>query len=331
MATGLNYALQNPSIRFAANEIMLAAKKDIAKAALFTTNFTAEAAQAGETLLIPLFDEGLASNFNKSTNNYGHADGKAVYVPLTFKNHPKKSFAFSEDDFNLVNGTQFWEKAGAAAGRAIGRSIVQTITHKINSTNIPLSGTDETTFTNEDGETITTGSGATFSAANEVVIGSGDLTTKTVAQFRAAARANDIAIGDTILMLNSVKFAELLSLLDAHTYGGNEAIRSGIIPNLYGYKAVVENDEFNESGLVGALVPTDSIAIGSRTFKILNPSLYQELGTVTDDASGLVINIRRGGSWETGDSVLTAEALFGAKLIQPTKIVRIVETATSAS
>lgn len=334
-------SLKNPSIRFAANEIMLACRKDVAKAALFTTNFTAEAAQAGETLLIPLFDEGVAGEFRKAattsggvttpSNNYGDADGKAVYIPMSFKNHPKKSFAFGEDDFNLVNGTQFWEKAGAAAGRAIGLKILQVISGKINKTNIPTSGVDQTTFVNEDGETVTTGSGASFSAANEYVVGTEPFELKDLAKFRAACKAANISIGNTILMLNAVKFSEVLAKLDAHVYGGNEAIRSGIIPSLFGYKAVIENDELNDTNLVGALVPADSIAIGSRTFKILNPSLYQELGQVTDDASGLVLNIRRGGDWRTGDSVLTAECLFGAKLIQPTKIVRLVTAATEES
>ena len=57
----------------------------------------------------------------------------------------------------------------------------------------------------------------------------------------------------------------------------------------------------------------------------------RDVGTISDDKSGLVIQFRRGGDWKTDKSTLTAEALFGSKLLQPTKIVRIVSAATTAA
>ena len=202
----------------------------------------------------------------------------------------------------------------------------------INKTNIPTSGEDATEFTDENGNEFETGTGETFSSANEVVM-SGDLTKKSVAALRKACHDADISVRDTILALNPVKFAELLSLLDAHMYGGTEAIRDGMIPNLYGYKAVMEMGSLSADtgeNLVGALIPASAIAVASRTVDVLNPKLYDEIGTATDDNSGLVLQMRRGGDWKTGDSVATVECLFGAKLVQPTKIVRLVSSATSA-
>ena len=63
---------------------------------------------------------------------------------------------------------------------------------------------------------------------------------------------------------------------------------------------------------------------------MLNPQLCQEVGTVTDEGSGMTLQFRRVGDANTDASTLTGEALFGAKLLQPTKIVRIVSAAQPA-
>ena len=321
-------SLFSPGLRFAANEMILSLRKDITKVTQFTTNFTAEAAQKGSSLLIPVISDAEAGAFDRTSNNYGDVNGSVKYVPMTFNNHAKHSFGFTENDFNLVNGTSFWARSGEASARAVSRKIASTIGGLINSTNIPTSGDCQITYFDADGNEQNTDNG-TFSSANEVKV-TGELTKAKVAGFRAACKAADIPVGDTVLALNSVKFAELLALLDANMYGGSEAIRNGIIPFLYGYKAVMEMDELNDTNLFGALIPSTSIAIASRILPVMNPKLYDEVGTTTDDKSELTIQFRRGGDWRTGDSVATAEVLFGAKLVQPTKIVRLVTAATGS-
>ena len=325
-------SLVSPGLRFAANQILMGLHKDIAKVSMFTTNFTADAAQKGSSLLIPVAIDADAADFNRDTNNYGTPNGSMRYTPMKFAHRPKHSFGFTENDFNLVNGTNFWQVSGQKSAEAVGRAIEKAVCELINKTNIPTSGEDATEFTDENGNEFETGTGETFSSANEVVM-SGDLTKKSVAALRKACHDADISVRDTILALNPVKFAELLSLLDAHMYGGTEAIRDGMIPNLYGYKAVMEMGSLSADtgeNLVGALIPASAIAVASRTVDVLNPKLYDEIGTATDDNSGLVLQMRRGGDWKTGDSVATVECLFGAKLVQPTKIVRLVSSATSA-
>lgn len=324
-------SLVSPGLRVAANQTILSLRKDIAKVSMFTTNFTADAAQKGSSLLIPVFSDGEAQDFHRSSNNYGTPNGNVRYMPMSFSHRPKHSFAFTENDFNLTNGTNFWQSAGVKSGEAVGRAIAKAVGGLITKDNIPTEGDDGTVFTDADGETVPASSVASFSNANEKVLDT--ITKKSIAGLRTACRNADIPVRDTILALNSVAFAELLSLLDANMYGGTEAIRDGIIPNLYGYKAVMELDELSaEAGekLVGALIPATSIAVASRTLDIQNPKLYEEVGTVTDDNSGLVLQMRRGGDWTTGDSVATVECLFGAALVQPTKIVRLVSAATAA-
>ena len=322
-------SLTSPALRFAANEMITALHKDVVKVSQFTTNFTADAAQKGSTLLIPVIVDGTAGEFNRTSNNYGDVDGHIRYTPIKFDKHIKHSFGFSENDFNLVNGTSFWAKSGISTADAIGRKIASIVGKLINKDNVKTSGVDETEFTDVNGDKVE-GTKLSFSSANEHVIGTGDLTKKTVAGFRKACKDADIPVGQTILALNSTKFAELLAILDANMYGGTEAIRSGIIPFLYGYKAVMEMDELDDTNLVGALIPETAVAVAGRIPEIQNPQLYTEVGTVTDEKSELTVQFRRGGDWKTGDSVATGESLFGASLVQPTKIVRLVTAATGS-
>lgn len=317
-------SLVSPELVFAANTAILKAQRAIAKLSMFATDFTADAAQYGSTMMVQFFDDGEASEYDEATNNYGDADGSTSFIPVKFRNHPKKSFKFGPQDFINVNGTKFWENSGTAAGRAVERALLRTATQYINSTNVKTSGQDK--HVDEDG--VITGTLLNFSQYNERVFGTGVLTPKDVAtKFRAYCEDIEIDPGETVLMLNGAKYGEVLSGLDANLYGGPEAIRNGMIEGLYGFAAIMENDQLLKSdNLIAALVPRNALGIAGRVLPVLNPKQYEEIGTTTDEKSGLTLQFRRGGDWKTDSSVMTAEALFGAKLLQPTKIVRIVST-----
>ena len=327
----------DPGLRFAANQMLTLLRKDISKVSQFTTNFTADAVTKGTSMLIPIAVDAEAGEYNKDTNNFGTIDGSFVFTPMTFNSHPKHSFGFTPTDqtnigLETVNAMQ---KAGELSARAIGRKIADTVCGLINATNIPTSGKDQTEWYDGDGNTLKNGKDGTvlkFSAANEYAIKKADLTKMTVAKFRAAANAADISVSSSVLALCPEKYAELLSLLTAEMYGGTEAIRSGFIPGLYGWKGVMEMNELStDGGQIGAIIPETSIAIASRLPGVLNPHLYQNLGTATDDASGMVFQFRQGGDWMTDNTVASVDCIFGAKLVQPTKIVRIVETESADS
>lgn len=332
MADGFTSSLVSPALRFAANEIIMSLRKEITPVTQFTTNFTAEAVTKGTTLLVPIVYDTEAGEFNRESNNYLTPNGSLMYAPMTFDMHVKHSFGFTANDFNLVNGTAFWSKTAESSTRAVSRKIANTVFGLITPSNIPTSGTYKWDITDKDGNVIgSEGVPLEFGAWNEKVVGTGTFTKGIAAQLRAACDAADIAAGDTILALNPVKFAELLDTLDAQLYGGPEAIRSGIIPNLYGYKAVVEVNEMPNAGnQIGALIPATSIAVAARILPVLNPKLYDEVGVTTDEKSGLAVQLRRAGNVATDDSVGTVECLLSARLIQPTKIVRIVTASAPA-
>jgi hypothetical protein len=319
-----------PELAFAANTSILKAQRALRKVSMFATDFSAEAAQLGSTMMVQFFDDGEADNYDEETNNYGHADGSSSMVPVTFTNHPKKTFALKPTDtLESVNGQKFFTGAGEAIGRAVSRAIFRTVSAQINSTNIKNDpdAVDEVV----DATGRKTGTLLSFGAWNEAVFGTGAFSKKAVSiQCRQYCDAAEIDAGECVLMLNAKAYGEVLADLDAHAYGGTEAIRSGMIEGLYGFGAVMENDLLlKNENLVGAIIPRNAIGVAGRTVPILNPHLVIDSGTVTDEGSGLTLTFRRIGDANTDRTAMTGEALFGAKLLQPTKIVRIVSATPS--
>lgn len=282
-------SLTSPSLVFAAERAIVAAHASIAKAKVFATDFSAEAAQPGSTLKVPVFTPSTASNFDPTSNNYATTDGSVTYASVTFSNHPKHTFSFSDTDFNLVNGRQFWDRAGEASGIAVGTAIITAVSALF-------------------GSVAQTASLTTTKAG--------------IAGLRKEAADNGFDANRAVLMLGPTDFATLLSLLDYYTYGDREAIKNGVIPGLYGFKAVIENN-YLPAGTKGALVAEDALVIAGRTIEVQSPRVYQEVGYTTDEDSGLTLGIRRGADWATGMNAATVEALFGAALVQPAKAVKL--------
>lgn len=323
-------SIHDPAVRFLANQTIMVARSAIERLRDFTSDFSADAAQPGSTMLIQFFDDGTADEFNRESNNYGDADASSSFIPVKFSNHPKKTFEFTPDDY-LNIGSNRWQRAGEAMGRAVSRALLQTAVKLINPTNIPTSGTDQKI--EEDGTKL--GTLLDFGSFNEMVLTGTDKFTKSVVAEGLTAQCADADIdpSETVVLVNGKEFGELMNTLDANTYGGPSVIQNGRIEGLYGFRAVVKIDQLTTvagSNLRAALVPANALGIAGRTIPVLNPKLYEDVGTVTDDKSGLVIQFRRGGDWRKDTSDLTAEALFGAKLLQPTKIVRIVSAAAPA-
>ena len=322
-------SLTSPELVFAANTAILKAQRAIAQVKKFATDFTPEAAQPGSTMMIQFFDDGEAEQYDDQNNNYGMANGSTSFIPVTFNNHPKKSFKFGPRDFLAVNGSKFWENSGTAAGRAVSIAVLKSVSRLLSKTLIPTSGQDKHVDT-ESGRI--TGTLLDFGSWNEAVFGTGTFDKNAVAiNCREYCDNAEINPAECVLMLNARTYGQVLASLDANLYGGPEAIRNGMVEGLYGFDAVMENDTLLKTeGLIGAIIPRNAIGVAGRVLPVLNPQLCQEVGTVTDEGSGMTLQFRRVGDANTDASTLTGEALFGAKLLQPTKIVRIVSAAQPA-
>lgn len=282
-------SLTSPALAFSTDKAIIAARKALAKVSLFATDFSNEAVQPGTTMKVPVFTPGTATAFNASSNNYEKADGTVTYADVLFDKHVKNTFAFSDTDFTLVNGTTFWANAGKASGTAISKAIAAAVGEKIAATS----------------KTSTLAS----------------VTKATAAALRKVCAENEVDPATCVILLSPDYFAQLLATLDANIYGGAEAIKLGIIDGLYGFKAVVESSDLGSNA--GAIVPEDALVVAGRVVPVMSPAVYEEVGQTADEVSGLVIGVRRHGNPATGGNFCTHEALFGAALVQPTKVIKL--------
>lgn len=299
-------SLTSPALVFSARKAIEAAHKALVKIGLFSTNLSADAAQPGSTMKVPVFTPNAAAQFDASTNNYGNVDGTLTYAPVTFANHVKNTFGFSDKDFLEIIPGGVWDNAAKASGTSVAMAIATVVSGLINKTNIPKTAT------------------------NEVVFNS--VTLPNVAKLRAKVTAAGADPARTVLMAEPTTFADILALLPANAYGGSDAIRDGVIPGLFGFKACIENAYLSTDAaekLVGALVPEDALVVAGRTIEVQSPKNYQEVGYTTDEASGLTLGLRRFGDPRTGENYATVEALFGASLVQSSKCIRLVSQATA--
>ena len=300
-------SLTSPNLIFSADKAIIASRKALAKIAFFATDFSAEAVQPGTTMKIPVFKHGVASEFNASTNNYEKVDGSVIYPDVTFDHHVKHTFGFTDKDFTLVDGTNFWGKSGKASGVAISKAISSSVSALINKTNIPKSATNEVVYT--------------------------AVSKTTIAQLRDTCAKADIDPGETVLLLTPKLFADLLATLDANVYGGPEAVRQGsLAPGCYGFGHIDRCNAFSSAAgenLTGAIVAEGALGYCSAPLEPQGKAGLDEYGFATDPDSGLTIGFRRFTTQATGKNHFIGEVLMGAKLVQPTKVVRLVSAATA--
>ena len=115
----------------------------------------------------------------------------------------------------------------------------------------------------------------------------------------------------------------MLSCLDYNIYGNEEAIRNGVIPGLYGFKGFVCAPNLPD-GVNGAVICDTAIGVASRYLFPGTDGAYPQAWAATDDDNGFTLGFRRFMDLNTGSNKFAGDVLFGAKLIQPSKIVRLV-------
>lgn len=258
-----------------------------------THNYAELEGRKGDSVLIPDFskiDE--AGEFDPSSNNYfggtNEVDAQTVSLDKLFV----KSLMFTDRDFGDTE-VQFFKDGGIAIANKIASLTNGYVFGMINDTNV----------TNT--ETL------------------GTVTKNTVANLYKVAADKDISVGDAVLCLNPLKFSQLLAILDSSTYGGPEAIRRGVVPGLYGFKSVICSNKL-PAGTVGAVIGMGTIAVVNRYNAPGIAGAYPMVERTTDE-NGFTIGFRYGTDLAKGYNYLAADCLVGAKVLDNTKIVRLIE------
>ena len=277
-------------MKVAAEASIQAMHAEMAKLQDFVHDYTELEGRKGEAIAVPVIDLSASAEFNADTNNYCNGQNEVDGALVNLDKHFVKSVMITDrqlaaTDFNWLRDI------ATAETNVIARSINKYVFGLINETNCPLSATL-------------------------------DVTSKTaVANLYKIATDNDIPVGDAVVVLGPVDYQKVLSYLDSNVYGGSEAIREGRIPGLYGFRAFVCSTFLNE-GLKGAIVSRDAIGLASRYLEPMEgayPAAWR-----ASDGDIATSGFRHFSNLCTGRRYLACEALFGAKVLQKNKIVRLV-------
>ena len=276
-------SLTSPGLIKAANDALVAATPDLNIARLFAFDMSDDFATPGTTVKVPIAKAGTVQDFNASTNDFENTDGSVTYAPVVLNKSPKSTFEFAAFDKLEAPNAPYWTKVREAAANGVKASISTVL-------------------------------GGLFTAAactgGKAVLAS--VTKAGVAGLRSQCLGRT---ADTVLALEPGYYNTLLSLLDANILGTGEAIKTGYIGGLYGFKAVVQMLDLPE-GVKGAIIPADSVAVASRAFPVADEGAYSEMGTVTDEY-GFTLTVLRHGSAAKGTGFINVAALWGAALVQP--------------
>lgn len=269
-----------------AEEAIVAATVQAAPVKAFAHRFTEAEREPGASITVPVFAVGEAQDFDGDyTKNAGKAEGQKIAL----EKHLFDSKVYTDVDFNQCP-VAFWKGAGAAVGRAVGLGICKAITDLITADTL-------------------TGAGGSFNPTSG--------TKKTLAALTEKCEANGFDPAQSILLCSGAMYTQILSLMDAHVYGGPEAVQMGLLPEgLYGFKHIFRCPTLTTNG---AVVHCDAIGYGGALLEPQSKTILEEFGYVQDEATGLSIGIRRFGEAKSGKNYIVGECLFGAKLVQPSK------------
>lgn len=283
-------AFSDLALKAASESAVMAAHKNLAKLSLFAKNFSELQSVPGKSIAVPVYDLSAAAAFVAGTNDYGTGANEIDGELITLDQHLVKSVSITDVE-EAETGIRWATDTSYALADMLTRGVNDYVFGLINATNVTLSADTPTTKA-------------------------------TVAGLYAIAENNDIPVDQCIVALKPTQFAGVLSALDYTVYGSDDAIRNGVIPGLYGFKGFVCAPNLPD-GTNGAIICDTAVGVASRYLFPGTEGAYPQAWAATDD-SGFTIGYRRFMDLNAGANKFAADVLFGAKLLQPTKIVRLV-------
>ena len=284
-------AFNDLQLRAASEYAVFAAHKNLAKISLFSHTFTELNGRPGESVAVPVYDLSASAAFVAGTNDYGSGVNEVGGMLVNLDQHLVKSVAITDAELAFT-GINWVKDTASALAERITRDVNAYVFGLVNSTNVSL--TAQTSLSDV----------ADF------------------ANLHAIAELNDIPADKCIVVLNPTYFAKALSLAKYATVGTPDYIQTGVIKGLFGFKGIVESSNIVDG--VGAIVLDEAMGVASKYLAPMTSDAYPEAWQAVDD-SGFTIGFRRFMDLAKGANLFAVDALFGAKLLQPTKVVRLIE------
>ena len=288
-------AFNDLQIKAASEYAVFAAHKNLAKLSLFSHTFTELEGRPGESVAVPVYDLSAGGEFVAGTNDYGTGVNEVGGLLVELDKHYVKSVSITDKEL-AYTGINWVKDTSAALAERITRDINAYTFGLINATNV------------------------TASAAVSTYIGA----TPTLADFAglyALAENSDIPVDRCVVVLNPTYYSKVLPLVTYNMVGKEDYIETGVIRGLIGFKGVVCSSNLPD-GTVGAILLDEAMGIASKYLAPMTPGAYPEAWSATSD-EGFTIGFRRFMDLNTGSDKFAVDCLYGAKLLQANKCVRL--------
>ncbi len=266
---------------------------------MFAVNCTDEIVAEGTSVEVGVTEAGVVSDFDAKTNNYDRS--KSVIQPkmikVTLDQHPITGFALPQDVLMNFRPT-FWKDRGEKDAEVMAASIQSRFFGMVTAANFGDTAKDKVSVVSE-----------TFNKGSLKAI-------------RIALPKKNMVARNTVLALNPTLYAGLLDSLDANTYGGVEAIRSGVIPRLLGFKAVVEVPTLE---IPGFACHGDALVMASREIWVADKTPYRQFTSTTEENTGMRFNSVILTDGPSATTSYSTDVLFGVAVGNGGSLIRLLE------
>lgn len=286
---------QKAGLVAAADKCILALKPFLEFTKLFSTNYAPLNGEKYSGIAVEVLASD-SEDFAEGTANYCHSTNTIAPAMVQLTSHRKSTFTISDRDAIENELAPCWSMFGPKAAEAVGKYAVQSIMALL-----------------------------TFNKADQQIV---QATLAALSDF-TAIWGNVVSAGydprRCVLILAPTAYAALLSVLPAYVIGDDQILRSAMIGEFLGFKAVVPAPNASKMSAAAAnngfgfVVPEGAIATANR---ILTPVREGggliEFSTTSDEATGFTMGFRTVVDACNGKVSWTAECLWGAALAKQT-------------
>ena len=283
-------AYSDLQLKVAAETAIMGIQKHMGALKEFAHDFKELSDRKGAAIAVPVYNLSAAAEFDEATNNWCSGTNEIDGVTVNLDKHFIKSIALN-DVQNAEADVNFLRDGAQAIAEVLAHAANKYVFGLMTDTNLPLS--------------------ASFDGSSKAVF----------ANLFKIADDNGLNPYECVVALTPEYFAKALSYLDSNVYGGSEAIRTGVIPGLYGFSSVICTSYLPNSAK-GVIIKKDAIGIASR---VNSPVIDGYAATWTAASpDGIAIGFRAFEHLCFGKAYLGGDILFGARVLQTNGGVRLV-------
>lgn len=295
MANTINANLQNNIISQSALETFTSI---LAPVQAFSSSFNDEASQRGKTINITTLDN--TSSAADFAGSYASQDTTYGTTTITLSGHKFVTWHVTDTEHSQSSAVEL-QRFGYQKGGDLAKAVFQDILSAVTNANYGAAGF--------------VGAASTFDADD-------------VADLRGSAIAQNLPIDQCALVVDSTYYTALLkdnNLNPSMTYGGNEVIRDGAIPSLFGIGYMFESTALpgNGENLVGFMAHPSALAVAMRYLQPINSKEYIAARRLYDETTGMVLGYREFYDASTGTQTAVLEAVYGYSVALSGSLIRM--------